>query len=403
MKGWSASLLRSISLLRTQSAGLTPRKGDRVVVAMSGGVDSSVTAKLLADQDYDLSAVFMRNWDTRDESGTDQGCEWKKDWEDVQRVCRMLGIRCELIDLSREYWTRVFEPALELWESGSTPNPDIWCNREVKFGALMDHLTHKDSWLATGHYADKRWALPSPSWSNLFAYSKFPARPQLRRPVDRNKDQTYYLAAIPESSLSRALFPLAPYKKAEVREMAQKWGLPTAAREESMGICFVGEKRKFDDFISQYIPPKAGKIIDLESGNVLGRHQGLYSYTIGQNARIKGMAQKMFVARKDPKENAIYVVPGSDHPALSSNSIIVDKWKWIWHDAPPDGIDAEGFRGRVQYRHRMMDVAGAIQRLGDGRMRITFQKPQSSVATGQVAAMWHRDWCLGCGIITGTE
>ncbi|KAI0807834.1 5-methylaminomethyl-2-thiouridylate-methyltransferase [Fomes fomentarius] len=370
---------------------------------MSGGVDSSVTAKLLADQDYDLSAVFMRNWDTRDESGTDQGCEWEKDWEDVQQVCRTLGIRCEMIDLSREYWTRVFEPALELWESGATPNPDVWCNREVKFGALIDRLTDKSPWLATGHYADKRWRLPALSLSNLFAYSKFPARPQLCRPLDRSKDQTYYLSAIPESSLARALFPLAPYKKTEVREMAHKWGLPTASREESMGICFVGEKRKFTDFISQYVPPKPGHIINLENGKIIGRHQGLYSYTVGQNAGIQGMSERMFVARKDPKENAIYVVPGSNHPALYTNSIIVDKWKWIWSDAPPDGLDAEGYRGRVQYRHRMMDVAGTIQQLGDGKMRITFQKAQGSVATGQVAAMWHRDWCLGCGIIAGTD
>ncbi|KAI0373073.1 tRNA 5-methylaminomethyl-2-thiouridylate-methyltransferase [Pilatotrama ljubarskyi] len=371
---------------------------------MSGGVDSSVTAKLLADQDYDLSAVFMRNWDTRDESGTDSGCEWKKDWEDVQRVCRMLGIPCRMVDLSREYWTRVFEPALEMWEAGDTPNPDIWCNREVKFGALMDRLTDADAWLATGHYARKVWARPPRQISNLFAYGRIPSRPQLRRATDRTKDQTYYLSAIPEQSLARALFPLAPYRKTAVREMAHKWGLPTASREESMGICFVGEKRRFDNFISQYIPPAPGRIVDLTSGKTVGTHQGLYTFTIGQNARVKGMPEKMFVARKDKKENTIYVVPGSTHPALFRKSILADKWKWIWGDNPPPDIDGRGgFRAQVQYRHRMFAVPCRVYRLRDDVMRIDFKDPQPSVATGQVAAVWKNDWCLGCGVISETH
>ncbi|EIW60203.1 tRNA 5-methylaminomethyl-2-thiouridylate-methyltransferase [Trametes versicolor FP-101664 SS1] len=371
---------------------------------MSGGVDSSVTAKLLADQDYDLSAVFMRNWDTRDESGTDSGCEWKKDWEDVQRVCRMLDIPCEMVDLSREYWTRVFEPALAMWESGNTPNPDIWCNREVKFGALIDRLHSRDAWLATGHYTDKSWAHPQLSWANMYAYNKIPPRPQLRRPVDRSKDQTYYLAAISEASLARSIFPLAPYKKTEVREMAQKWGLPTASREESMGICFVGEKRRFDDFLSQYVTPKPGPIIDLTNGQTVGRHRGLHTLTIGQNARLKGMAEKMFVARKDAKENALYVVPGSTHPALYSDSMIVDNWRWVWADTPPPGVaTANGMLAQVQFRHRMLDLPCRVYQRGDGTVRINFRRPQSSVATGQVAAIWKNDWCLGCGIISQTH
>ncbi|KAI0636560.1 SIT4 phosphatase-associated protein-domain-containing protein [Trametes polyzona] len=398
MRAWTAALLRSLPVFRSQPAHPTPRKGDRVVVAMSGGVDSSVTAKLLAEQDYDLSAVFMRNWDTRDESGTDSGCEWKKDWEDVQRVCRMLDIPCEMVDLSREYWTRVFEPALEMWESGETPNPDVWCNREVKYGALVDRLIRKDAWLATGHYADKTWARPPLNLSNLFAYDKIPPRPQLRRPADRTKDQTYYLSAIPEASLAQTLFPLAPYKKTEVREMAQKWGLPTAEREESMGICFVGEKRRFDDFIAQYIPSKPGPIIDMTNGKTVGKHDGLFTFTIGQNARIKGMPQKMIVARKDAKANAIYVVPGSTHPALYSSSMIVDKWKWIWADTPPPGVDSsKGLLAQVQYRYRMLDVPCRVYQQGDGRVKIDFRRPQLSVAPGQVAAIWKNDWCLGFG------
>ncbi|EED82467.1 predicted protein [Postia placenta Mad-698-R] len=354
---------------------------------MSGGVDSSVVAKLLAEQDYDLSAVFMRNWDTRDESGTDKGCEWEKDWEDVQRVCKMLDIPCEMVDLSQQYWTRVFEPSLQLWEKGQTPNPDIWCNREVKFGALMDQLTGDDVWVATGHYADKSW---------------FPCK-SLRRPRDRTKDQTYYLSAIPEASLARTIFPLAPFAKTEVRAMAKKWELPTAQRAESMGICFVGEKRRFDGFLSQYITPRQGPIIDLQTGKQLGTHTGLWTYTIGQNARLPGMPERMFVAKKDAERNEIYVVPSSTHPALYSRSLIASAWQWIWRDHPPGGIDDElGFHGRVQYRHRMLDAPATIQRRGH-TIHITFEEPQQSVAPGQIAAVWDGDWCLGSGIITGTS
>ncbi|KAH9931704.1 5-methylaminomethyl-2-thiouridylate-methyltransferase [Epithele typhae] len=369
---------------------------------MSGGVDSSVTAKLLADQDFDLSAVFMRNWDTRDESGTDDGCEWKKDWEDVRDVCRLLGIRCEMVDLSREYWTRVFEPSLALWEKGFSPNPDVWCNQEVKFGALMDHIKPKDAWIATGHYADKRWALPSPNMANFLAYSKMEPRPQLRRPVDASRDQTYFLTAIPERSLARTLFPLAQYKKGEVREMARKWELPTATRDESRGICFVGKKRRFDSFLSQYLVPKPGPFIHLETGKVLGQHQGLFTHTIGQRARLASQEHAMFVAKKDIQKNALYIVPRSDHPSLKFQTAIVDNWKWIWEDCPPHGLDAEGFRGTIQYQ-RSSASAATIHRIDDSRMRVTFQEPQPVTGAGQVFAMYSKDWCLGAGSLLETS
>ncbi|PCH37936.1 5-methylaminomethyl-2-thiouridylate-methyltransferase [Wolfiporia cocos MD-104 SS10] len=368
---------------------------------MSGGVDSSVVAKLLSEKDYDLSAVFMRNWDTRDESGTDSGCEWKKDWEDVQRVCRYLDIPCRMIDLSRQYWTRVFEPALQMWEDGYTPNPDVWCNKEVKFGALIDNLTENDSWLATGHYADKSWS-PMPNiFSSLLGKSATP-RPQLRRPKDRTKDQTYYLAAVPEASLARAIFPLARYSKPEVRELARKWGLPTAQREESMGICFVGEKRRFNEFLSQYIEPKPGPIIDMTTGETIGIHKGLWTLTIGQNARIKGMPAKTFVKSKHPETNSIFVVPGSNNPLLSDKALIAANWQWIWRDSPPLGVyTKEGFRCRLQYISRMIDVPCTIRQehAGGNSMLITLDEPQKGITPGQVAVIWDGDWCLGCGII----
>ncbi|KAI0093783.1 tRNA-specific 2-thiouridylase [Irpex rosettiformis] len=361
---------------------------------MSGGVDSSVVAKLMTEQDYDLSAIYMRNWDTRDESGTDNGCEWKKDWSDVQRVCKYLDIPVQMVDLSREYWTRVFEPSLAAWEAGATPNPDIWCNKEVKFGALMDKLATKDAWIATGHYAGKSWSSPAPQDGTS-------PRPKLLRPTDHNKDQTYYLSHIPEASLSRTLFPLAPYTKPEVREKAREWGLPTAERGESMGICFVGQKRRFSDFISQYISPKPGPIIHAINGKVLGTHNGLWTYTIGQNARIPGLVEKMFVSGKDSSKNKIYVVNGSNHPLLYKSRIFAQDWQWIWADSPPVALMLPGgLRARVQFRHRMVDVACTV-RSGheDGSIEIDFDEKQKAVAPGQVAAVYDGDWCLGCGMI----
>ncbi|KAH8106930.1 5-methylaminomethyl-2-thiouridylate-methyltransferase [Cristinia sonorae] len=394
---WRAAL-RRISCRSYYNDALfsSPQKGSKVVAAMSGGVDSSVVAGLLSKQDYDLSAVFMRNWDTRDESGTDKGCEWEKDWEDVQKVCQIMDIPCIMIDLSREYWTRVFEPSLHAWERGHTPNPDIWCNKEVKFGALMSHLSSPNTWIATGHYARK-------GWSSLNA--EMIPRPQLLRPADRLKDQTFYLSAMPESSLRRTLFPIADLQKHQVRELAHQWQLPVANREESMGICFVGEKRKFTDFLSQYIPPKAGHIINGETGEVVGDHDGLWRFTIGQGARLRGHAQKLFVSAKDFDHNVIYVVPGSDHPDLYKKQITVRDWQWIWADSPPPSInESHGFQCRMQYAHRMMDVPCTVRR-GDasGAIVIELEEAQRAVAPGQVAVVWDGDWCLGCGVIERTE
>lgn len=231
-----------------------------VVVAMSGGVDSSVAAALLArsPHQYDLSAVYMRNWDTLDESPSakknNTPCSWKQDYSDVQRICALLQIPLRLVDLSKEYWTRVFEPSLSQWEKGWTPNPDVECNREVKFGALFERLGRESglegAWLATGHYARKD-------------YHESKLLPRLMRHPSR-KDQSYYLSSVPLSSLTRTLFPLGnsplpehngkALTKKEVRGLAREWGLHTAGREESMGICFIGEKKRFGDFVCEYPP-----------------------------------------------------------------------------------------------------------------------------------------------------
>ncbi|KDR73743.1 hypothetical protein GALMADRAFT_72401 [Galerina marginata CBS 339.88] len=372
---------------------------------MSGGVDSSVAAMLLAKQDYDLSAVYMRNWDTRDESGSDKGCEWEKDWEDVQIVCRKLGLPCELIDLSKEYWNRVFEPSLRQWEVGISPNPDVWCNKEIKFGALLEKLpinksTEKDTWFATGHYASKTWSSqPSSSSSSLTS----PTRPKLLRPTDKQKDQTYFLSAISEPGLRRALFPIGHLTKPQVRELAKQKGLATAERPDSVGICFVGERTRFGGFLMSYIDPSPGPIINKLTGETIGEHGGLWNFTIGQNARVPGMGQKMFVVEKDKNTNAIMVVPGSTHESLFSSVISVPEFTWIWRDAPPSGIDLpEGARLKVQHRYRMEPVHCVAKRTQDGVLRIACERPQQAVTPGQVAALWDGDWCLGSGVISAS-
>ncbi|KAJ7261768.1 tRNA-specific 2-thiouridylase [Mycena haematopus] len=390
-----------LSVGRTYAYGVrfsthhSPKNGDRVVLGMSGGIDSSVSAKLLAAQDYDLSAVFMRNWDTRDEYGTsDKGCEWEKDWDDVQKVCKVYDIPCEMIDLSKEYWNRVFAPSLRMWEDGITPNPDVWCNREIKFGALFEHLPHdntvKPPWLATGHYARKDWSS---------------SRPRLLRAADTLKDQSYYLSSIPQKGLARALFPIGGLTKPEVRKIAQDGDMPTSVleREESMGLCFIGEKKRtdFKEFISSYISPCPGPVKMLATGETLTEHNGLWSFTIGEKIRLRGMREKMYVAQKDIPTNTIFVAPGRD-PSLLCNSVRVHDFSWIWSESPPAGL-GDGVKLSAQIRHRMRPVPCTVKSHDNQvhtDIEIVFDEPLKGVAPGQVSALWDGDWCLGCGIIT---
>ncbi|KAJ2930700.1 hypothetical protein H1R20_g6394, partial [Candolleomyces eurysporus] len=383
-RGISASTARTCALKRSihayysrnyateQGGRYEPKKGDQVVVGMSGGVDSSVAALLLTREDYDLSAVFMRNWDTRDESGTDKGCEWEKDWEDVQRVCRKLDIPVSMIDLSKEYWNRVFEPSLRQWELGISPNTDVWCNKEIKFGALLERLPS---------------SYGVPPW---FA-------------TDRHKDQTYYLSSISESGLRRALFPLNGLPKPEVRELARKHDLHNADRPDSVGICFVGEKAKFRNFLSGYIPSNSGPIIDQVTGKVLGQHDGLWNYTIGERSRLAGMPVRMSVSRKDLETNTVYVVPGTKHENLFTDVIHVPEFSWIWKDAIPQDLHSPtGFRAQVMHRYRMTPVPCTVKSTTSGGLVIECDEPEHAVAPGQVAVLYDGDWCLGCGPISQT-
>jgi tRNA (5-methylaminomethyl-2-thiouridylate)-methyltransferase (EC 2.1.1.61) len=270
-------------------------KDIKVVVGMSGGVDSSVSALLLKEQGYDVVGIFMKNWDEEDDSGY---CTAAEDYEDVVRVCDKIGIPYYSINFTQEYWDRVFKYFLDEYRSGRTPNPDVMCNKEIKFKAFLDFsLKIGADYIATGHYA-------------RIEYSN--GKYRMLKGVDRNKDQTYFLCELGQKQLSKTMFPIGHLNKSEVREIARKAGLKTADKKDSTGICFIGE-RKFKEFLNQFLPAKPGEIRDL-SGRVLGKHDGLMFYTLGQRRGLGiggiGTGEPWFVVDKDVENNILYVAQG---------------------------------------------------------------------------------------------
>ncbi|GAA5859233.1 hypothetical protein JCM1840_003811 [Sporobolomyces johnsonii] len=374
-----------------------PPKGTKVFACMSGGVDSSVAARLLLEQGYDVAPIYMRNWETLDESSGSGGCEWEKDWADVQQICQdnLGGLKPELIDLSREYWQEVFEPALEGWAAGVTPNPDVTCNQRIKFKALPDRLLSRDpsAWIATGHYAR---LLPSPL---------DPSEPSLHRAAFLSKDQSHYLSTSPLPALRRTLFPLGAFaSKDDVRDLAHKWDMHTKDKKESMGICFVGVRKGFSGFLDSYIPPSPGDIEDA-NGKVVGQHRGLWRYTVGEGARLSGFPEKQFVGRKDAKRNVVVVVPKS-HPILRCVAISTTDFTWTSPLHPPPELDTpSGFAAEAQTRSLPGGALSdcTVKRATDGSLSIELGTPIVGVSPGQAVALYRGSWCLGGGTIGSTR
>ncbi|KAJ2158090.1 hypothetical protein GGF46_004025 [Coemansia sp. RSA 552] len=356
------------------------RAGDPVYVGMSGGVDSSVAAYLLKERGAQVTGLFMRNWDTRDEHGE---CPSERDWRDVQQVCGQLGIPCRQINLVKEYWNRVFAVALDDFAAGRTPNPDILCNREIKFGVLLNEINRRlpgGTRLATGHYA------------------RVAGRGDLWRGVDRKKDQSYYLSAVKSSQLQHALFPLGGLTKStDVRRLAREAGLATAEKEESMGICFVGERRRFDHFLAEYLPQRDGDILASDM-RVVGRHQGLFSRTIGQNARIPGMASKWFIYAKDPATNRMFATQDRSSPLLYQKSVVAGPVHWISGTSPDFG-PANQLALDAQVRYMQLPQACMVAPSADpaypNHIVVRFADAQFGVASGQYVVLYQGAQCLG--------
>lgn len=349
----------------------------RVVLGMSGGVDSSVSALLLKEQGYEVIGVFMKNWDDTDEFGH---CTAEDDAEDVRRVCEQIGIPYYTVNFEKQYMDKVFQYFLDEYRKGRTPNPDVMCNREIKFGEFLQKaLDLGADYIATGHYAQVRQGEDG----------KF----QLLRGVDNNKDQTYFLNALNQYQLSKAMFPIGHLPKPEVRAIAEKAGLATAKKKDSTGVCFIGE-RNFKEFLSGYLPAKSGEMRTLE-GEVKGHHDGLMYYTLGQRQGLgiggSGSGEPWFVAGKDLENNILYVVQGEKHPSLYTTGLTATDVNWISGEAPK-----EPFKCTAKFRYRQPDQGVTLVFGNDGTTcEVTFDQPQKAITPGQAVVFYDGEVCLG--------
>jgi len=357
-------------------------KGRRVILGLSGGVDSAVAALLLKQQGADVHALHMTNWE--DDAGY---CTAARDLQDARQVCEQLEIPLHHVNFAREYRERVFHYFLEEYRAGRTPNPDVLCNREIKFGAFRDYAMRLGADLiATGHYARIRAGH---------------AGIELHKARDGNKDQSYFLHAVPQSALEETVFPLGDLQKPDVRRIAREHGLAPFDKKDSTGICFIGE-RPFRDFLASYLPAQPGPMRSAE-GELLGEHLGLMYYTLGQRqglgigGRADTGGEPWYVAAKDTRTNTLTVVQG-EHPLLYSASIIASEPTWI--GAAPREIRAGGaLRCAVKLRYRQADQACSVRQAAHGRLEVRFERHQRAVAPGQYAVFYEGDRCLGGAVI----
>lgn len=378
-----------------------PGEDDEIVVSMSSGVDSSVTALMFAQRYRNVRGVFMANWSPDRMADSSSTCTVDTDWLQVRATCEQLQIPCERVNFEREYWTQVFEPMLEQYERGYTPNPDIGCNRYVKFGKMVEHLARRFEgsgrrwWLVTGHYAR---ILRDEAGEH-----------RLLRAQYRQKDQSYYLARMPHDVLARVLMPLGHYTKPQVRQIAREYDLVTKDKPDSQGLCFVSQAGKFADFLGDYLRPNPGNIVTAD-GHVWGRHQGLWTATIGQRSgismpqgdpRYKGV---WLVADKNVARNELVIARKDDRAAFYRSTVAVDPASWYWQGARL-GWDAVQHLLRtganVNCQIRSLQTPNTVKSVSchDGVLRVQLAEEIFGIAAGQTLAIYHDDVLLGSGVI----
>ena len=357
----------------------------RVVVGLSGGVDSAVSAWLLKRQGHEVVGIFMKNWEGDDD---DEYCSSNVDFVDAAAVADVIGIDIEHVNFAAEYKDRVFAEFLREYSAGRTPNPDVLCNAEIKFKAFLDHAVRLGAeHIATGHYARVR---------------KLGDQFQLLKGLDTGKDQSYFLHRLTQAQLAKSWFPVGELPKSEVRRIAREAGLPVAAKKDSTGICFIGE-RPFRDFLNRYLKAEPGPMLD-ERGRELGQHMGLSFYTLGQRQGLGiggvkhggGEHAPWYVARKEIERNVLRVVQGHDHPWLLSRSLVADDLSWVAGTAPASGALA------AKTRYRQADATCDLA-LSGSTMALQFAQPQWAVTPGQSAVVYDGEVCLGGGVIASSE
>jgi len=354
-----------------------------VIVGMSGGVDSSVAALLLKKRGFLVEGLFMNNWEEPDAQDS-KGCQAGKDLIDAASVCGMLGIKLHTMNFATEYWDRVFTYFLEEYASGRTPNPDILCNKEIKFKAFLEYaLSLGADYIATGHFVRKKEC--NGKW-------------QLLKGIDTNKDQSYFLYTLQQHQLAKALFPIGNLTKSEVRSIAEANKFRNHAKKDSTGICFIGE-RKFKDFLNKFLPAKPG-VIKTEDGKVIGKHDGLMYYTFGQRQGIGVGGRKdadeapWYVLKKDLTSNVLTVGQGHDHPSLFTKTLTADQLDWVNGTAPKTPCKCN-----AKTRYRQKDQACVIENIVDDKVTVVFDEPQWAVTPGQSVVFYQDEVCLGGGVI----
>lgn len=352
----------------------------KVIVGISGGVDSSVTAQQLLQQGYQVEALFMKNWNEDD--GTEY-CTARTDLEDAMRVCDKLNIDLHTANFAEQYWDNVFEHFLKEYHAGRTPNPDVLCNREIKFKVFADYAEQLGAdWIATGHYARTRHDDDGT---------------KLLKGLDNNKDQSYFLHAVEQQQLAKTLFPVGEMEKSLVRNIAKDAELITHDKKDSTGICFIGERR-FKDFLERYLPANPGLIID-DHGTAMGEHQGLMFHTIGQRQGlgIGGVAnaaqEPWYVAEKRIADNTLVVVQGNNHPLLFANSLTATETHWIGREP------VYPFKCKAKTRYRQQDQDCTVTKAADNNLMVSFDQPQRAITPGQYVVFYTDDHCLGGAVI----
>jgi tRNA-specific 2-thiouridylase len=354
----------------------------KVIVGMSGGVDSSVSAYLLQQQGYHVEGLFMKNWE---EDDGEEYCTAAADLADAQAVCDKLGIELHTVNFAAEYWDNVFEHFLAEYKAGRTPNPDILCNKEIKFKAFLEFAAEDlgADYIATGHYVRRQ---------------DVDGKSRLLRGLDSNKDQSYFLYTLGHKQIARSLFPVGELEKSEVRRIAGQLNLITAKKKDSTGICFIGE-RKFREFLGRYLPAQPGRIVTVD-GEEIGEHQGLMYHTLGQRKGLgiggtkEGSDEPWYVVDKDVGNNILIVAQGHDHPRLMSAGLVARQLHWVNRE-----VLAAPLRCSVKTRYRQTDIACTVTPVSDDCINVRFDEPVAAVTPGQSAVFYLNEICLGGGII----